>query len=196
MTIEEKLQHFLDSCVADATARADNMLSDYEAALKNTFDEHKKDALSRQKQELASEEDKITKDSNKQLSIEQIALRKEFAAMQVELKDKLFVEVKDKLSRFMEGSEYQKLLESQIEAAIEFAGDDDITIYLDEADEDLLRALSLKYGKDIRLSDSAILGGTKAVISSKNVLIDNSFKTKLEEAYENFSFDIGGHLHE
>lgn len=196
MTTEEKLQHFLDSCVADATSRADNMLSEYETALKNTLEEHKKDALSRQKQELTSETDKLTRDSNKKLSIEQIELRKEFASMQNELKDKLFVEVKDKLSRFMESEEYHKLLDKQIEAAISFAGNDDITIYLDPTDEDLLRGLSLKYGKTIKLSDSAILGGTKAVISSKNVLIDNSFKTKLEEAYENFSFDIGGHFHE
>ena len=35
------------------------------------------------------------------------------------------------------------------------------------------------------------LGGMRAVIASKHILIDNSFKTLLSEAKSNFTFDGG-----
>ena len=48
MTTDEKLKHFLDSCVSDASSRAEKMLSDYQTALEKTFEDHKKDARRRQ----------------------------------------------------------------------------------------------------------------------------------------------------
>jgi len=52
--------------------------------------------------------------------------------------------------------------------------------------------LALHTQCDIRISQYPFLGGTRAVIISKNVLIDNSFETKLKEAGENFQFVLGG----
>ena len=58
----------------------------------------------------------------KKLSIGQLDLKREISHRQEELKDKLFVEVKDMLANFMETREYQELLERQIRSAKEFAG--------------------------------------------------------------------------
>ena len=43
---------------------------------------------------------------------------------------------------------------------------------------------------DIRVSQYPFLGGTRAVIASKNILIDNSFETKLKEAEQDFQFSL------
>lgn len=50
----------------------------------------------------------------------------------------------------------------------------------------------METGCDIRVSQYPFSGGTRAVIASKNILIDNSFETKLKEAGENFQFILGG----
>ena len=41
MTTEEKLQHFLDTCMEDARVRSGRMLDEYMTALEKTFEEHK-----------------------------------------------------------------------------------------------------------------------------------------------------------
>ena len=200
MTTEEKLQHFLDTCMEDARTRSNRMLDEYMTALEQTFEEHKTDSSHRAEMQLRQETEKIGREINKKLSIEQIGIKRTFGQKQEELKDKLFVELKDMLANFLETSEYQKLLEQQVSEAVKFAGDAPITIYLDPADETMARGLAVHHGKaQIKISEYSFNGGSRAVIPSRNILIDNSFQTKLEEARENFHFDLslteGGHEH-
>ena len=100
------------------------------------------------------------------------------------------------LANFMETSQYLQLLERQITAAIRLAGDEPLIIYMDPADEDKVRRLSFHHRADIRISEYSFLGGTRAVIPGKNILIDNSFQTKLAEERENFKFDLTKQLPE
>lgn len=200
MTTEEKLQHFLDTCMEDARDRSSRMLDEYMSALEQTFEEHKADANRRAGMRLQQETEKIERDINKQLSIEQIDIKRNLGQKQEELKDKLFVELKDMLANFLETQDYQKLLERQVEDAVNFAGDDEITIYLDPVDEDKVRRLALHHGKaEIKISQYSFTGGMRAVIPSRHILIDNSFQTKLAEAREKFHFDLrqteGGPTH-
>ena len=39
LTTEEKLQHFLDTCMEDARTRSNRMLDEYKKALEQTFEE-------------------------------------------------------------------------------------------------------------------------------------------------------------
>lgn len=192
MTTEEKLQHFLDFCMEDARTRSAKMLDEYTDAMEKTFAEHQEDAKRRAKQQLELESEKIERDTNKKLSIEQINIKRTLGQKQDELKDMLFVEVKDLLEHFMDTPEYSQLLEDQIKRAKEFAGDNELVLYMDPVDEDKIRRLSLHQNIDIRVSEYSFMGGTRAVIPSKNILIDNSFQTKLSEAKANFRFELGG----
>jgi vacuolar-type H+-ATPase subunit E/Vma4 len=191
LTTEEKLQHFLDTCMEDARTRSNRMLDEYKKALEQTFEEHKSDARRRADMQLRQETEKIEREINKKLSIEQISIKRTLGLKQEELKDKLFVELKDMLANFLETPEYQKLLEVQVAKAVEFAGSDPIIIYLDPVDEDKVRRLALHNGKaQIKVSEYSFTGGCRAVIPNRHILIDNSFQTKLEEARENFHFDL------
>lgn len=191
MTTEEKLQHFLDFCMEDARTRSAKMYDDYTAALEKTFEEHKVDAKRRADMQLQIESEKIEREINKKLSIEQINIKRELGHKQEELKEKLFVEVKDILANFLESPEYDHLLNRQIQEAEDLAGNDEMLIYLDPADESKQRRISLhNHNTNIKISQYSFTGGTRAVIPSKNILIDNSFQTKLEEAKRDFRFDL------
>ena len=98
----------------------------------------------------------------------------------------------DRLARFMETPAYETLLKEQIRKARDFAQGEEIHIYIDPADQEKQNLLSMETGCDIRVSQYPFSGGTRAVIASKNILIDNSFETKLKEAGENFQFILGG----
>ena len=188
MTTEEKLQHFLDTCMEDARVRSGRMLDEYMSALEKTFEEHKADTRRREKLQLQQETEKIEREINKQLAVGQIDIRRMLGQKQEELKDKLFVELKDMLAHYLETQDYQKLLERQVKHAVEFAGQDPVIIYLDPVDEDKVNRLALHNGNaEFRISEYSF---TRAVIPSRHILIDNSFQTKLEEAREKFHFDL------
>ncbi len=192
MTTEEKLKHFQDICMEDARDRSAKMLDDYMAALEKTFAEHQADARRRADMQVDMETEKLEREINKKLSIAQIDLKREASHKQEELKDKLFVELKDRLSNFMESGEYQHLLEAQVKAAKEFAGEAELIIYMDPSDQDKLQRIAMHHNAVIKVSEYSFLGGTRAVIPAKHILIDNSFETKLNEARHGFKFDLGG----
>lgn len=190
MTTEEKLQHFLKFCMEDARTRSAKMLDEYTAALEQTFSEHQTDAKRRAKQQEALESESIEREINKKLSLEQINMKRVFGKKQEELKEKLFSELRNKLADFMSTPQYTQLLEKQIHSAKKLAGNEFITIYIDPADEEKINGLALHNHADIRVSDRSFLGGTRAVIPSRHILIDNSFQTKLAEAKRDFHFDM------
>ena len=76
MTTEEKLQHFLDTCMEDARVRSGRMLDEYMTALEKTFEEHKADTRRREKLQLSQETEKIEREINKQLAVGQIDIRR------------------------------------------------------------------------------------------------------------------------
>lgn len=95
------------------------------------------------------------------------------------------------LANYLETQDYQKLLERQVQHAVEFAGKDRLIIYLDPVDEDKLNRLALHHGNaEFRISQYSFTGGIRAVIPERHILMDHSFQTKLEEAREKFHFDL------
>ena len=114
------------------------------------------------------------------------------AAFEEHLKDKLFVELRDKLANFMETQDYQRLLDRQVKAAKEFAGDEELIIYMDPSDVDKLQRIAMHHNATIKVSEYSFNGGTRAVLPGKHILIDNSFQTKLDEARHEFKFDLTG----
>lgn len=195
MTTDEKLQHFLDICMEDARERGGRIFDDYASALEKDLEEHKIDAKRRAAMQIQGESEKIQREINKELAIEQINLKRTFSLHQEELKKKLFIEVKDLLDSFMETARYQQLLDAQIKHAIEFAGDEELVIYMDPSDSHRLAQLSFHNHTNIKISEYSFGGGTRAVIPSKHILIDNSFDTKLKEAEQSFRFETGGDIH-
>ena len=195
MTTDEKLQHFLEFSMKDARIRSEKMVSDYCSALDETYEEHKKEALKRAQMQIEIEKNRIVRNFNKHYSIEQLNIKRELKDKEAEFTEMLFTELKDALARFMETPEYDALLVKQILAAKEVAETDDIRIYMDPVDADKIPKISMLTKTDIIPSQYSFLGGTRAVVIEKHILIDNSFETKLAEARENFHFEEGGITH-
>lgn len=192
MTIEEKLQHFQSLCFQDVSERSEKMLNDYTESLRSTLEEHKIDVKRQADMQLEAETEKIERGINKQLSIEQINIKRIYSRKQEELKKMLFSELRNKLALFMETSEYPYFLERQVKKALEIADGSPMTVYLDPSDADKINMIALVTDADMGTSEHSFFGGIQAEIPSKNILIDNSFKTKLEEAEDNFQFRLGG----
>lgn len=195
MTVEEKLQHFYDVAVGEAQKEADEMLKNHQQLLGRQLEEHKKEKLSQGEQDIKAEIGHAKREVNKALSAEQLFIKREWTKRQTELKDKLFVEVKDKLEAFMISPEYEKYLTEKILTAHKLAAGEDIRIYVTPADESKVHSLTASTGLPIEVSKEPFMGGIKATIPGKNILIDYSFLDSFIALRKEFTFD-GGLQHE
>lgn len=191
MTIEEKLQHFTTFSMESARKNCDDMLKGYEDAMEKIFQEHQEDKERQEELELKTETDQLFRENNKRFSEEQIQIRRTLSHRQDELKEKLFVEVKDQLARFAETPAYHQLLVKQLREALAFAGEEEVVLYIDPSDAERRTSLEVEVGAPITISSYSFVGGTRAVIPGRNILIDQSFETKLAEEKEKFQLKGG-----
>ena len=194
MTIDEKLQHFYEVSLDEAREDAAKAIQDHKAYLEQVLEEHKQSRTQTAEAEVKAEAEHVRREINKALSAEQITLKRDWSLRQSELKESLFAEVRDKALRFTSTPEYSDYLR-RIKEAKDFAEDDEIQIYLSAGDKELADALSAKTGCTLLVSSEDFLGGIRAEIPGKNILIDNSFATNLAAMRKEFKFD-GGLNHE
>ena len=195
MTIDEKLQHFYEVSLDEAREDAARAIQDHKDYLQKVLEEHKQSRTQTAEAEVKAETEHVRREVNKALSSEQITLKRNWSLKQNELKETLFVEVKNRVQQFTATPEYQDYLCRRIREAKDFAEDDEILIFLSSNDKELLDSLTARTGCPLQVSSENFLGGIRAEIPAKNILTDNSFAANLAAMHKEFKFD-GGLNHE
>lgn len=191
LTTEEKLQHFYNASIESAAKDAEQLKKEHQEALDKIFQEHKETKERQANAQLQAESDNLKREINKTVSAKQLEYRRILSSRTEEIKKKVFQEVDEKLTRFKSSPDYLEYLCGRIQEALDFAGEDEMVIYIDPSDEALLPSLTDRIGFTPTLSRESWKGGMRAVIRSKNILIDNSFATLLHDAKEEFIFTGG-----
>lgn len=195
MTTEEKLKHFEEAAVERAKTKSSAAIAEHQAALEKLEAEHKAEKDRQAALQIKTESESLNRSMNIALSKEQLQIRRRISQKNEELKEKLFIEIKALLEEYMATTAYPQLLEKQIREILKIADGEPVTIYIDPNDQALLMNLNAVSNTAISLSEYPFMGGTRAVLEKRHMLIDNSFQTRLEEAREAFTFN-GGISHE
>lgn len=186
MTIDEKLDNFYSLTIEDATEQSNKIIEEYKNSLDKILEDYEADKRRKAQIDLRLESEHCLREKNRVLSLEQLAIRKKINEKTKILVDNLFEDIKIKVEHFMTTPEYDALLISQINTAKSFAKGEAFTLYINSSDASKKASFESKTGVPLTISEIPFIGGTRAVISSKNVLIDNSFSTKLEEQKKSF----------
>ena len=184
-----------DVTIEDAQAKAAGILEEHRKALAQMTEKHKADSQENAQVQIKAETANARREINKALSAEQLTIKRDWTKKQNELKEKLFAEVKTQLENFRNTPDYPAYLESKIKEALDFAEQDKINIYISPEDSALLPDLVERTKAFITVSAEDFLGGIKATIPHKNILIDHSFAGNFQAVYKEFKFD-GGPKHE
>ncbi len=194
MTTDEKLRNFYESSLQSARDEAQRLMEEKEAAMDKLLQEHKEQKDRQAAEELSAEEKNIVRENNKEVSAKILEIKKQYSETRDRLICQLFSLVEEKLRQYRQTGDYGDLLVKQIRDAQAFAGDDPVSIFVDPSDELLIPVLKTTTNAQISVSDVSLLGGIRAEIPSRNILIDNSFCKQLEDLKENFSLgpDIDG----
>ena len=184
MTIDEKLQHFMDVTTEKVNAENAKQMQEYEQGLEKVYEDYKETALRKSELALKLKEESLKKQMNADLAAEQILIREQTGKLLRELDEKLSSEVKGKLERYMANSAYEHYRVNQAREIVKFADGDDVTVYIDPEDICHKNAISAGANVAVTVSEYSFGGGVRAVISKRGILIDQSFDTKLKEAFD------------
>ena len=175
MTTEEKLKHFKAAALEEARQESTAAIEEHRRALEKLFQEHTVDKDRQAALEVKTETDRLKRENNITLSKERLEIKRDISRKQEELKETLFVEVQEKLADYMATPEYQQLLISQIREIMKFAGNEEVTIYIDPADQSCLSSLTAAVNHPLTVSEYSFSGGPHPGSHSRTPYPDRQF---------------------
>lgn len=194
MTIEEKIDHLKNAAMEEARAEGNAVMQKHRDTLNHLFEAHKAESIKQSETRVKAESTNARRQLNTASSKSQIELKRELGKTQKELTKRLFSEVEQLLIKYMRTEDYKRLLISYIEDAAKFAGKEELVLYINPTDEDKKEYLEEHTGFALTISREDFIGGVKAVIYGRNILIDHSFKGALEAQRAQFLFEGGTYL--
>lgn len=192
MTLEEKIAHLQATSMEEARAEGNAIIDNYREALEKLLKDHKEEMLWQAETRIKAEQSNARHMLNQAEARTQLELKRRTGKIQVELKDKIFKEAHALAQDFMKTDAYEDYMAKSIRQAISFAGGEEMTIYINPTDERLRPRLEDATGTRLTISTEDFIGGTRAVLRERNILIDNSFKTLLRNEYDKFLFGGDG----
>lgn len=192
MTLEEKIEHLQAASMEEARAEGNAIIDNYRTALEKVLEDHKEEAILQSQTRIKGEMVNARQQLNQATAKAQLELKRKQGKIQQTLKDKIFEETMTLVSDYMKTEAYEDFLVRCIRRAVDFADGEQMTIYINPSDEQKQSALEEASGAQVTVSAEDFIGGVRAVIRGRNILIDNSFKTQLRNEYDRFLFSGGG----
>ncbi len=175
----------------EARLQGNAIIEQHRKALEGIYEQHKVEAIRQSETRLKAETTSVRQQLNMAASKAQLELKRELGKTQRELKVELFEEVTRLVEDFMKTEEYKALLIQYIEKAVKYADGAAVTLYINPTDADKKEYLEEHTGMILTVSREDFIGGVRAVIREKNILIDHAFKGAIEREYHKFVFKGG-----
>lgn len=191
MTLEEKISHLQSAAMEEARGQGNAIIKQHEEALMGVLEQHRQEAIRQSETRLKAETTNAKQQLNMAASKAQLELKRELSTVQRELKNELFTEVRRLVDEYMKTEDYKRLLVAYIESAAKFANGEEMTLYVNPTDEDKIPYLKEHTGMSLTVSKMDFIGGIRAVIPGRNILIDHAFKGAIDNEYQKFSFKGG-----
>lgn len=187
MTLEEKLKLFEDCALAEASHQSSVMLAQYRQTLEKIYDTKIQQANQKAQDYIITETDRIRREHNRALSMEQNKIKRDLGEKHYQVKEKIFADVAKRLEEYRETPKYIENLTAHIDHIKKTVRGHAVEIYISPGDSALIPRLSKACNVDIKESTTDFGGGIRAVVPSKNILIDYSYASLLEEEKNSFT---------
>lgn len=194
MKTREKIAFFEQNILENAEKDLRAQLDNYEEQLQADYQKFVEETDQSNKERFESESNTIRKENNKMLSELQIRYQRDLYLKRSKLKDKIIDRFKERLKEYKQTTDYKKQLLAMGQSIQALAQDEQYDLYIDSSDAALLPECEAVLEHPVIISDRPLLGGMRGVLRKRDVLIDDSFITYLEDWSQNFDI-IGGDGH-
>ncbi len=181
MKIKEKMEVFRKFTIELASKESEASLRDFQSSCDRKMEAFRRNRQAEMEHSYQVEEAKIRREANHEISRELLRQKRSVDNCKKEWKARLFGRVREMLAEYQKAEAYQEYLAAKIGMAKELAGEEDLIIYINPSDADKKEALEAAAGVSLTVSAIDFGGGIRAVIRARNILIDESFVTKLEQ---------------
>lgn len=175
MAAEEKLESFLGTTIESIKVKNEAEIEKVKADLEADFEEYKQKVDAEQKEQERLGRDAIKRELMKELATKKLVLKRQQAEKEHIISEKVLDGVMQELEKFKADRDYIDLLTRLAKKIIEFAGEDEVEIYLCKHDESIMQEVAKGCGHEIKRAKTPFIGGIQAEIPSRNILIDHSF---------------------
>lgn len=188
MTLEEKMERFREATINNAQEESKKLYLEYKSAIEEEYEAHKKAKKEEIEVELQVEMAAARRELNKKMLSKDLEYKREIFKREKGIKEKLFDELEVKVREHKNTDEYIEFLCKKVINAKNFAAGDEMIVYIDPSDVKHLPEIIERTNITPQISKTGFIGGIRAVIRSKNILIDDSYQTFIDEARSDFVF--------
>lgn len=187
MDINKKLDIFYQAAMEAAEAKSEEMEQSERENCSRRLAEYENVRQQEQNRRFSLAEEKLRREMNRRTAAQLLELKKDYQDSREECRRELFALVEEKLTAYRNTEEYGRQLVRLAEKAKRFAGTAEFTIYVSPSDAGRAETLAAETGCTVNVSEEEFQGGIRAAIPAKNVLLDESFATKLAQEREEWS---------
>lgn len=191
MTLQEKLERLQEAAMTEARTQGNAMIEKYRTALERMHEQRRTEVESQAETRIEAEKVNVKQLISMASSKAALESKRELGNAQKKFKKELFEEVWEMLQKYMKTEEYRALLITYIQKVSEFASGEEMIIYINPTDADKKAYLEDYTGMTLTVSKEDFVGGVRAVIRGRNILVDYAFKGGLEREYQKFVFKGG-----
>ena len=188
--LNQKLDHFTATILAEATAETERTLADLKEKRSTAFSAAEDKILAETYHYIRTEVARVKSEAGRQVSRRMLDAKKELFLRRGQIADEVFALVREKIVAYTQTDAYPRRLKALFLDAVETLKEgDDIRVYLRKADMAQADALSAALpGMDFEFREGAfLLGGLVAESSSLGRRVDSTFDSALEELNGHFA---------
>ena len=186
MKLEEKMAYFKDQVTQQSQAEIDQQINQYRQTLEDDYQKFQEQTDETFAHRLVNEKEALRKENNKAISQIQINQQRELFLTEENMKLTLFQTFTKPLESYQESEAYIEQLKKMLKNIQAYAGREKYDLYIDENDSHLRSQLESYASHPIIISDRPFMGGIRAVLRERQILVDYSFLTFLDRLKENF----------
>lgn len=185
MEVSDKLNLLTQRVMADAAAKRDELKKKAKKEIDDALKKKELDALGEAYDTIQGELSSLRAQNSAKIAQANEEARKALLKKRDEITGQVFAGVMKKIEAFRASEDYGPWLARQAEAALSCAGESECIISVMPGDETYLAKLGQK-NVTVKADLKNAIGGCQAFCPDKNILIDLTLQTKLEEAKANF----------
>ncbi|KAA9218221.1 MULTISPECIES: DNA recombination RmuC family protein [Aerococcus] len=186
MKLEEKMAYFKDQVTQQSQAEIDQQINQYRQTLEDDYQKFQEQTDETFAHRLVNEKEALRKENNKAISQIQINQQRELFLTEENMKLTLFQTFTKQIESYQESEAYIEQLKKMLKNIQAYAGREKYDLYIDENDSHLRSQLESYASHPIIISDRPFMGGIRAVLRERQILVDYSFLTFLDRLKENF----------
>jgi len=192
---DKKLQYFVSTILADAKAEADTIYNEIKKEKDNFLAATNDDARNESSRITKMDEERIKADCGRRLSHVIMSNKTEMYLRREAIADEVMSDVKKKLEAFVKSTDYTSYLKDVLIKILK-TFNQDAAIYLRPEDMHLIHELNnVPFQYNVTFGEGAFsLGGLTAACAVKNIRVDATFDTKINDLRSHFTKLFGINL--